>query len=151
MLDAVLAWLHFIAIFAFSACLFAEAFFYAPTLPAATLARLGRIDTAYGLLTIVVIASGIARLLYSPKTPGFYMHDVIFWTKMGLFVVVGLISIAPTIHFLRLRKATPRADGSIDIEPATYRTMRACLVAEISVFLFIPLCASLMAHGFGYV
>jgi putative membrane protein len=151
MLDAVLAWVHFVAIFAFSGCLFAECFFYARILPASTLERLGRIDLAYGLLTIVVIASGVAHAIYSPKTFAFYMHDAIFWAKMGLFVVVGLLSIAPTMHLITLRGAQMGDASPVTIADRTYRVMRACLITEVGLLLCIPLCAALMARGFGYV
>ena len=151
MLDAGLAWVHFVAIFAFTGCLFAEVFFYARTLPAATLARISRIDIGYGILTVAVIASGIAHVAYSPKTPAFYLHDTIFWTKIALFLTLGLFSIPPTLHFIRLRAAEADAASNVEIAARTYRTVRACMVCEVVLLLCIPLCAALMARGYGFV
>jgi putative membrane protein len=150
MLDAVLAWVHFVAIFAFTGCLFAEVLFYAQRLPAVTLARIARIDIAYGILTVAVVVSGIAHVMYSPKTPAFYVHDVLFWTKIGLFLTLGLFSIPPTVHFIRLRRAGSDAAGSLDIDAGTYRTVRACLVCEVILLLCIPLCAAFIARGYGF-
>ena len=65
-------------------------------------------------------------MIYSPKTPAFYLHDEIFWIKMTLFLAVGLVSIAPTMHFIRLSRATPDA-GVVIIEERTYATIRRLL------------------------
>ena len=149
MLDAILAWIHFMFIFALSGTVFAEAFFYQQTLAVATLQRLQRTDIAFGILAAFVLVSGILRVVYSPKTPSFYVHDTIFWTKIALFAALGIASIAPTMHYLALNKATP-VDGAIAVPESTYKTIRALLTLEIVLLLLIPLCASLMAHGYGY-
>lgn len=149
MLDAILAWIHYIFIFVLVGTLFAEFFFYQRTLRVAALQRLQRVDLLYGIIAACVVASGIARVMYSPKTPAFYLHDTIFWTKMVLFVTVGLVSIIPTMHFLRLSRLEP-VDGTITAPEAAYATMRKILTLEIVLLLFIPLCATLMAHGYGY-
>jgi putative membrane protein len=150
MLDAIIAWLHFLAIFGFAACLFAEAAFYARSLPAQTLRRLSRIDIAYGILALAVIVTGVAHVIFSPKTPAFYLHDAIFWTKIGLFLTVGLLSIAPTVHLLRLRDASAQYSLPVEIDARTYRTMRLCMTSELVLLAFIPLCAAFMARGYGY-
>ena len=149
MLDAILAWIHYIFIFVLVGTLFAEFFFYQRTLRVAALQRLQRVDLLYGIIAACVVASGIARVMYSPKTPAFYLHDTIFWTKMALFVTLGLISIAPTMHLIRLGRQAP-ADGAVQIPPQSYATIRRLLTLEIVLLLFIPLCATLMAHGYGY-
>jgi putative membrane protein len=149
MLDAILAWFHFMAIIALASTIFAEAFFYQRALAVATLQRLQRVDIAYGIIAGIVVITGALRVIYSPKTPAFYLHDVIFWTKMALFLTVGLVSIAPTMHFIRLGRVTP-VEGIVAVEQRTYATMRRLLVLEVVLLLFIPLCATLMAHGYGY-
>ena len=50
MLDAILAWIHFMLIFALSGTLFAEFFFYQRSLTTTTLQRLQRVDAAFGIL-----------------------------------------------------------------------------------------------------
>jgi uncharacterized membrane protein len=68
---------------------------------------------------------------------------------MVLFVAVGLLSIPLTVHLLR-SAAHAEPDGTIRVEPATYRRMRALLNTEVVLLFLIPLCASFMAHGYGY-
>lgn len=65
---------------------------------------------------------------------------------MGLFVVVALISVVPTVAFVRWRSRTA-ADGSIVLADAEFARLRGLLWLEVAVFLFIPLCATLMARG----
>jgi putative membrane protein len=145
--DALLAWLHFVLIFGLVGCLFAEVFFYRDVLAGPTFARLRIVDRWYGIFAGLVILSGILRVIYSPKTAAYFLHNPIFWTKMSLFVAVALLSIPPTIHFLRIG-ATALPDGSIRIEPRAYARMRTLLLLEVALLIFIPLCAALMARGF---
>lgn len=149
MLDAVLAWVHFACIFGLVGCLFAEAFFYRQVIPATTFERLRGVDRWYGIMAGAVVVSGILRVTFSPKTPSYYMHDWIFWTKIALFVVVGLLSIPPTIHYLR-SAAYAEPDGTVRIPAAVYGRTRLLLNVQVGLLFLIPLCASFMAHGFGY-
>ena len=71
--------------------------------------RLQRIDLFFGIAAVVVIVTGIARVVFGLKGADFYLHNPIFWTKMGLFLLVGLLSIAPTVHYLRWNAALPPA------------------------------------------
>ena len=145
--DALLAWVHFVLIFALAGCLFAEVVFYRDVLEAPTFARLRQVDRAYGILAGAVVFSGIARVLYSPKTAAYFLHNPIFWTKMSLFVAVALLSIPPTLHFLRASSfAAP--DGTIRVEQSTYVRTRTLLLAQIALLILIPLCAALMARGY---
>jgi putative membrane protein len=105
------------------------------------------VDAAYGILAGAVVFSGIARMVYSPKTAAYFLHNPIFWTKMSLFVAVALLSIPPTIHYVRIR-STAQPDGTVRVERRAYVNMRALLVVQVVLFAFIPLCAALMARGF---
>ena len=144
--DALLAYAHFMCIFALASLLVAELVILRKNLPADLAGRLQGIDRWYGIVAGLVIASGLGRLFLGPKGPAFYTQNPVFWTKMGLFVVVALLSIVPTIAFIRwnARKAT---DGSIVLEDSELGRLRGLLWAQIAVFVFIPLCAVFMARG----
>ena len=147
LLDALLAWVHYVLIFALVSCLVAEVVFYAQALDAPTFARLRRVDQAYGMLAGAVILSGIARVVYSPKTAAYFLHNPVFWTKMSLFAAVAVLSIPPTLHFVRLRKAV-QPDGTVHIERKAYAATRTFLLAQTALFVLIPLCAAFMARGY---
>ena len=96
-----------------------------------------------------MIVTGVARVNFGIKGAAFYQHNPIFWTKIGLFVLVGLLSIPPTIAYIRWGRRN--ASGSaIALEGGEYVPMRVFLWLELIVFLFIPLCAVFMARGLGF-
>jgi putative membrane protein len=144
--DALLAYAHFLTIFALASVLFAELVLLRPSLPADIYRRLRLIDRWYGIVAVLVIVTGLARLNFGVKGAGFYTHNPIFWTKMGLFAAVGLLSIAPTIAYLRWQARTA-PDGSLALEAIEYLRVRTWILAELVLFLLIPLCAVLMARG----
>lgn len=144
--DAVLAYAHFALILTLASLLFAEVVLYRPTLSRDAFNVLARLDIAYGACAGLVVASGFSRVIWGAKGAQFYLHNPLFWTKIGLFVIVALLSIPPTIHYIRLGRAN-RAEESISIAMSTYRPMRALLIVECCILLMIPLFAALMARG----
>lgn len=145
--DALLAYAHFLAILFLTAVLCAELAVYRQELAAPMARRLQRIDLFFGIAALLVIVTGIARIVFGLKGADFYLHNPIFWTKMGLFLLVGLLSIAPTVHYLRWNATLSAGADSIRDEPSTYGRIRSLLLAEIVVLAFILLCAALMSRG----
>jgi putative membrane protein len=144
--DALLAYAHFVCIFALASLLAGELVILRKALPADLFRRLQRIDRWYGIVAGLVIASGLARLFLGVKGAAFYTHNPVFWTKMTLFVVVALLSIPPTIAYVRWN-ARRSADGSVVLGDAELTRLRRFLWLQIGVFAFIPLCAAFMARG----
>ena len=144
--DALLAYAHFICIFALASLLVGELFLLRKTLPADLVRRLQAIDRWYGIVAGLVIASGLARLFLGVKGAAFYTHNPVFWTKMALFVAVALLSIVPTVAYVRWN-ARRQADGSIVLDDTEFTRLRRFLWLQVGLFLFIPLCATFMARG----
>jgi putative membrane protein len=140
--DALLAWLHFLCIFTLVGTLISELVLYRRVMDVARIALLRRIDMLFGIAAGLVIVSGILRVTLGLKGAAFYLHNPFFWTKMGLFLALGLLSIAPTIHYLRLP-----GSGAVVPEGA-YRRTWAVLVLEVGLLGCIPLLATLLAHGY---
>jgi putative membrane protein len=144
--DALLHFAHFLCIFVLAALLAAEAFLLRRSLPRETVAQLQGVDRWYGILAGLVILSGLALVFFGAKGAPYYAHNPIFWTKMAIFVVIALLSIVPTVAFLRWNRRLA-ADGSIALAEAEYRRLRAVLWIQIGLFVLLPLCAALMANG----
>jgi putative membrane protein len=147
LLDALLAWLHFLCIFALVGALLAELAFYRRRMDLARITQLTRIDLLYGISAGLVVLSGIVRVNFGLKGAGFYLHNPIFWTKMGLFVTLGLLSIPPTIHYLRIRGRAD-ASGVVTVDEGGYRRTWAVLGVEVGLLACIPLLATLLANGY---
>jgi putative membrane protein len=147
LLDALLAWLHFLCIFTLVGALVAELVLYRREMNLVRLTQLQRIDSLYGISAGLVIISGVLRVTLGLKGASFYMHSSIFWTKMGFFLVVALLSIPPTIHYLRLKR-TVDASGMVSVPEGSYRNMWAVLTGETVVLACIPFFATLLTHGY---
>jgi putative membrane protein len=144
--DTLLAWAHFVAVFALVSTVVAELILYRSRMGLARLKQLQRVDAAYGICAVLVIITGVSRVIWGLKGPVFYVHNPIFWTKMALFLVVGLLSIQPTIHYLRINKdAGP--EGVI-LGESPFRRTQSLLLGEAVLLAFIPLFATLMTHGY---
>jgi putative membrane protein len=142
--DALLAFVHFALILTLAGLLFSEVAIYGARMARPALRRLQRIDTSYGIVAGLIVLSGLSRMFFGIKGPAFYVHNPVFWMKMGLFVIVALLSIPPTMHYLSIAK---QPGDVITVPQAAFSRMRSLLVAECVVLLLIPLFAALMARG----
>lgn len=145
--EALGAYAHFLSIFTLLGLLVAETALYRQRMAASTLTLLRRLDLLYLLAAIAVIVTGLLRVFFFGKGPGFYAANPVFWVKLALFLVVGLLSIAPTLHYIKAAKSA-RGD-EIAIDRRDYRHIRGHLLAQLAIFALIPLAATLMARGVG--
>ena len=146
--EALGAYAHFLSIFLLLALLVAEAALYRRHMPPATLALLRRLDLGYGIAAGAVILSGLLRLFFLAKGPAFYNANPVFWVKMALFVLVALMSLPPTIHYIRTAKANS-GEREIVIPERRFRHIRGHIWGQLALFTLIPLMATLMARGIG--
>ncbi|WP_395679665.1 DUF2214 family protein [Dokdonella sp.] len=144
--DAILAYLHFAAIFALVWFLAKEWTLLRAGADALDLARLVRADAGFGVLAGIVVATGAARAVFGLKGWSFYAHNPVFHLKLGLFVLVGLLSILPTRAFLRWRRAR-NADASWRVPETEWRSARRWVAVELHLIGLIPLAAVIMSRG----
>jgi putative membrane protein len=143
-----LAIAHHLAVFGVFAVLVAEWAIITPGLRAEDVRRLGRIDLAYGVLALAVLAAGVCRVVWGAKPADFYTENPVFWFKMAAFATVGLLSIAPTLRYLRWVRALDE-DGGGPPEPAEIVVAHKAVRLQLEVFAAIPVLAALMARGIG--
>jgi len=101
-------------------------------------------DTAWGAAAGLWIASGLARVFWGGKTPAFYSHNGLFWTKLALFALVFAIELRPMITFIRVRSARRRATPLPSFSIDTYRRINAVEIALVVAIVFV---AAFMARG----
>tara|TARA_B100000700_G_C14966240_1_gene819003 strand:+ start:207 stop:683 length:477 start_codon:yes stop_codon:yes gene_type:complete len=105
-------------------------------------------DLIYGMAGLALLISGILRVKYFGQGGDFYTHNPIFWTKICLFISVGLLSLYPTITFILW--AIPLSKGNLpEISINLVKRLRFIINVELIGFALIPLLASLMARGIG--
>ena len=147
--EVILAYLHFAAILTF-VWFVAKQWTLLRAGPAALdLRRLALSDVGVGLAAIGVVATGVARLAFGAKPLAFYLKNPVFHAKIGLFVLVGLISIVPTMRILAWRRAH-KADPAFRPDEAAWRRVCRCVMIELHGIALIPLLAVMMARAIGY-
>lgn len=147
-LEALLADAHILAILTMLVFLVSEAALCrAQWLNAAVVERLAKIDMVYGASAIAVLLTGLARTLWGVKGTAWYWRNPPPHVKVTLLVVIGLLSIKPTLMFLRGRR-TLRMNGTLPDE-LQIRTARKLVMVQAHILPFIPLAAVFMARGYG--
>jgi len=147
-LEAILAYLHLLAILTMVVFIASEAALCrVEWLNAAVVERLARVDRVYGIAAVAVIATGVARTWWGMKGTAWYWTNPLLHLKLTLFVIVGVISIFPTIRYLRWRQAL-RTTGALPAE-AEIRKTRKLVMIQAHIIAVIPLAAVFLARGFG--
>lgn len=146
--DAVLAIAHHILIFALAGVIAFEVGVARATLGAKDIARLAKVDMWYGILAGLILIVGFSRAIWAAKGWAYYDHNLFFWLKIGSFAVVGLLSIWPTVAYIRWRRMLA-ADPQFLPAPAAIATVRRFLWGEVFFFAMMPVFAALMARGYG--
>lgn len=146
MTAAFIAGFHYLGIMLLTATLLVEWLALRSTITREVLDRLVRIDILYGISAVVILVTGFLRITTAyGKGPVFYMQSMAFHTKVGLFILIGLISIVPTVRFIRWRKAA-MANGSLPDAAAVSGTRKLVLV-ELHILFLLPFLAAIMARG----
>ena len=148
-LDAVLAYLHYIAIIILFAYLIAEVMIIKGALDAAAIRKLGRIDLIYGAAAVAVLVTGFLRLVYGAKGPDFYLQSWPVYVKIGLFLLLGVLSVTPTLAFVRWRRHLDH-DAAWQVPPGEHRNLRRLVMIELHLAGMIPIFAVIMARGLGH-
>jgi len=128
--------------------LLAEVVLLRPNLTPERIRQLGAIDMAYGAVAMLIIVVGVLRVIFGDKGADYYLHNWAFWLKMAAFLLVGLLSVPPTIAIIGWRRKLT-ADPKFAPDTATIAGLRRFFVGEIVAFAFIPAFAAAMARGYG--
>ena len=147
-LDAVLAYLHFTAIFLLFAFMTVEVMLMRGALDPAAVRLLARVDIWYFGSAIAALITGMLRLAFGAKGSDFYLSSWPIYVKVGLFIAVGLISIQPTMTFMRWKKSFDH-DPAFCVGDEERRRVRKYLMIEVHLAALIPIFAVVMARGLG--
>jgi len=148
MASALVAYLHYVAMISIAVILVVEHMLCVPGLSGSRIRLLARIDLLYMGAAILALGSGVARVVWFGKGAMFYLHNPVFYIKLALFVAVGLMSIPPTLQYLRWLRSIESAAAEVVADYQVLRVRRYILV-ELILFALIPLMATFMARGIG--
>lgn len=149
MINALVAYVHFLAAFILVFSIIFEWFTYSRNLTLIEAKRLQAIDIVYGVSAAIVLVFGFLRILYFEKGSEFYFHSPFYKIKLYAFLVVGILSIYPTVKFFKWRKLT-KLGVAPTFQEDEFKIIKWILRAEVAGLLIIILSASFMAKGVGY-
>ncbi|HEY0666530.1 MAG TPA: DUF2214 family protein [Sphingobacteriaceae bacterium] len=145
-LEIFLRYIHFISIFIIVGTLVSEHLLLKRELTRKEIGRLSRIDAVYGIAALTLLTAGLTLWLGGIGKPAvYYTHNWIFHIKITLFILIGLLSIYPTMFFIKNRKGD--LEQKVQIPGFIFWALRL----ELLLLLIIPLLAGLMAKGVGYM
>lgn len=148
MTQVLLAYLHYLSIFVLFALLSIEHVQFRLPLDVVRARRLIITDLAYGFTASLVLTTGAIRVFWGEKGWEYYLHNGFFHAKIGLFILVSLLSSVPTLVFLNWRN-TLKAGQIPQLSPARVRLVTSVIRLELFLLLLIPLMAIFMARGHG--
>ena len=145
-LEAILAAFHLLAILTFVVFLSSQAALCrSEWMNAAVVERLVRLDVIYGAAALVMIGSGLARLLWGIKGVSWYVSQPLFHIKITIVVVMAILSIWPSIMFRRWRRNL-QASGALPDELEVKKVRRLVMI-QSHVLPVVAVIAVFWARG----
>ena len=141
----IVAWMHYVSIMLMVASLLGEHLLLKPEMDVAQARTLQRLDIVYGASATIVLVTGLLRM-FLEKGPAYYNHHIAFHILFGLFVIAALLSIYPTMVFLRWRADTKAGRGQ-QLAAAQFKKIQMIVRVEMTLLLLAPFFATWMAHG----
>ena len=147
-LDAALAYLHYAAIFTLFAFLTVQAMVLRRPLDVHAIRLLGLADIWAASAAGATLITGFLRAGLGAKGGDFYFSSWPIYVKIAMFVAVGLMSIKPTLAYIRWRKSL-EAEPAWSVPAAEHAAMRKLVMMEVHIAALIPVVAVIMARGLG--
>jgi len=145
-MTTLFAFLHHLCAFTLVAALAIEFTLFRQELTLASARRLQVTDLVLGVAAGLLLIIGLSRVFLFEKGASYYWHSHAFLVKFGLFVIVSLVSIIPTMEFLSWRRAIEAGQVPV-VEAGRRRRITAIIHAELFAIVIILLCAAIMARG----
>ena len=141
--EIITRYCHFIGIFLLVASLLGELMLIELEMSRKQFRKLSLLDSMYGMGAMIALIAGLILWFGVGKPSTYYTHNIVFHIKLGLFIVIGLLSIVPTVFFIKNRKG----DAEIIQIP---RHVIGIIKLQVALVPILPLLAVMMARGIGY-
>ena len=103
---------------------------------------LKKADLFFVIFAGLTVFTGLFRMYYFGKGDDYYLSNPLFVLKFSLFIFIGLVSIYPTIQFVK--------SGKLKIEFIEFKHFNLIillLIIKLILLLVIPFLAVLVAKG----
>lgn len=143
MIEIFIRTFHFVSILTVVAAVVVQHWGLRPVMTRAEINRLQRMDIVYAIGVVGVLLTGFLQWFAVGKPTEFYSGNSFFHLKLTLFLLIGLISIYPSVFFSRNRKGDPQAEVVLP-KPIVWSVR-----IELILLFSMPLLATLMSRGVG--
>lgn len=126
MIDLFLSAFHFLLVFTLVAILAAQSALIRPELTVSSLRLAAGLDRGYGASAVLLLGVGFSRIYWGAKGSSFYLLNPLFWTKIGLFAVIAVLSIPPTLQLIRWTKRAHSHPGFLPSDEDVRRLHGGC-------------------------
>ena len=145
-MSTLFAFLHHVCAFTLVSAVAIEFALLRGELTLSSARRLQVTDMVLGIAAGALLVIGLLRVFFFEKGADYYWHSHAFITKFSIFIVIGLLSIIPTVEFLSWNK--PLRDGRVpDVSARKLRLVTSVIHGELLAIALILLCAAIMARG----
>ena len=100
---------------------------------------------------ILITFTGYLRASFYGKGWDFYQHEPVFWFKMFLLAVMGASSFFVTTQVIVRSVARANTGEFVPPSPKLVKRMVKIINGELLAILAIPLSATIMSRGIGYM
>lgn len=146
LVNVVLPWIHYVGVLLLTGAVFGKLYLMKTTPSADVVRTLVRIDRLEALSAVIVFGTGLARVWHGGKGAEYYWSNGLFHGVVGLFVLAALVSVIPTVRFLRWNRAL---DSGALPDAAAFRKTRIFSHLMLTAIVVITLLITLVAKGYG--
>ena len=146
--SAFVAYIHYLGIILCFGALLYERIFLKVDLNKKEAVNMIIADVIYGIAGLAILITGILRVKYFGQGGEFYLNNPIFWFKVSVFGIVGLLSLYPTTTYIFW--AIPLSKNELPIiSDNVVKRFKFIISTELTCFAMMPFLATLMARGIG--
>ncbi len=143
MIDILVRYVHFVSLILLMAAVLGQHLLLKRKVTRREISAVQRLDIVYAVSVVIVLLTGFAQWMWVGKPADFYSSNPIFHTKITLFLIVGIVSIYPSVFFGKNRKGD--SEEVVEVPSGIIWSIRI----ELLLLFLMPLLASLIARGVG--
>lgn len=141
---SIVSYFHIAAVFVLFSSLIIELALLKKEMTKNDIKIITKADLFFGISAGVTVVLGLLRMYHFGKGVDYYLMNHLFIMKLSAFAIVGVLSIYPTITFLKARKIK---EDKIQLE--NFKPIKLIILFEITILLIIPFLAVLVTNGLG--
>lgn len=142
MTEIFFRYLHFIGIMSLAGCLVIQHLILSSQITKEQLKKIAFIDIIYLISAVLTLIGGLSLWLWVGKDASFYSTNWIFHMKLSLFVLIALLSVYPTIFFIKNKNSN---EQTIKMPKVIIMLIRM----QLLLVFITPFLGALIAKGTG--